>query len=140
MTDKTSRPRPRPASDALPYWEAAKRHEFVLPYCRSCNRFFFYPRQFCPRDFSWNIEWRPASGRGVLYAYTIIHRAFQPGFETPYVTALIEVEDGVRVMTNLVEVEPDPDVIQIGMPVEVVFEDLDDGSTIPQFRPVSERS
>lgn len=130
------KPSPKPSADALPYWEAAKRHEFVLPFCNSCKKFFFYPRPFCPRDFSWDIEWRPASGKGTLHAFTILHRPLQPGFEAPYVVALIEVEDGARVMTNLVGVEPDPEKIEIGMSVEVTFEDRGEDTVVPQFRPI----
>lgn len=135
MTSEGSRPRPHPSADSQPYWDGAKRHELMLPFCRSCSEFFFYPRAFCPRDFSWDIEWRRVSGRGVLHAFTIIHRAFQPGFDTPYVTALVQLEEGVRLMANLLDVEPDPAAIEIGMPVEVVFENLDDQWTIPQFKP-----
>jgi len=86
------------------------------------------------------VEWRQASGRGTLYTYAIQYRALNPEWaeDVPYVTAVVELEEGVRLFTLLVDCEPQPDKIRIGMPVEVVFEDLSEEVTIPRFRPVRE--
>lgn len=129
------KPIPQPSAETRPYWEACKRHELQLPYCPSCAQFFFYPRFFCPRCFGSDVEWRQVSGKATLYTYAIQYRPQAPGFEPPYVTAVVELEEGPRLMTNLVDIEPDPEQIRVGMPVEVVFEDVTDEITMPKFRP-----
>jgi len=75
-----------------------------------------------------------------LFAFSIVHRPPSPAFAAPYVAAIVELEEGPRMPTNLVEVEPDPAAIQIGMPVEVIFEDVTDSISLPKFRPVVDRS
>ncbi len=133
------KPLPTPSPEARRYWQACKEHQLLLPFCTACQSFFFYPRNFCPRCFSWEIEWRPVSGRGRLYSYAIQHRVWHPAWapEVPYVTALVELEEGPRIYTNLVGVEPDPKKIRCDMPVEVVFEDVSEEITLPKFRPAS---
>lgn len=140
MSSEYRKPIPSPSPDAAPYWQGAREHKLVIPYCPACAAFFWFPRPFCPRCFSWEIEWRQASGRGTLYTYAIQYRPQMPGFETelPYVTAIVELEEGPRLMTNLVGVTPDPKVIRCDMAVEVVFADVNDEITLPKFRPVSE--
>ena len=133
--NEASRPLPRPTPDTKPYWEGCKRHELRLPFCTQCQLFFFYPRVFCPRCLSWAIEWRQASGRGKLYTFAIQYRPQAPGFKPPYVTAIVELEEGPRMLTNLVGIEPDPEKIRCDMPVEVVFEDVSEEITLPMFRP-----
>lgn len=132
------KPLPVPTPETQPYWEAAKHHELMLPYCDPCRQFIFYPRPFCPRCFSWRVEWRKLSGRGTLYSYAIQYRAQAPGFQddVPYITAIVELEEGPRMMSNLVAVEPDPHQLQVGMPLEVVFDDVTEEVTLPKFRPV----
>lgn len=128
-------PQPQPESDF--YWEKTKVHELWLKRCDDCQRAFFYPRAICPNCFSRNTRWLQSSGRGTLYAFAIVHRPPSPAWQekVPYVAALVELEDGVRLPTNLVDVEPDPAKIKIGMPVQVVFEDVTDKITLPKFRP-----
>ncbi len=136
--DDYRKPVPMPSPETRRYWEGCKSHELWLPFCRACQSFFFYPRQFCSHCFSWDIEWRRASGRGRVYSYAIQYRAFHPGWsqEVPYVTALVELEEGPRLYTNLVGVEPDPKKIRCDMSVEVVFEDISEDISLPKFRPV----
>ena len=132
------RPLPTPSPDTRPFWDACKRHELTLPYCTDCQQFFFYPRPFCPSCFGWNIEWRQCSGRGVVHTFAIQYRAQMPGFRPPYVTAIVQLEEGPRMMTNLVGIEePSPENVRCDMPVEVVWEDLSDEITLPMFRPVA---
>jgi uncharacterized OB-fold protein len=135
--DGYRKPLPTPSPETQRYWEGCKKHELWLPYCRSCQRFYFYPRAFCPQCFSWNIEWRQVSGRGKIYTFAIQHRAWHPGWseEVPYVTALVELEEGPRLYTNIVEVDPDPKKLRCDMPVEVVFDDVNDEISLPKFRP-----
>lgn len=138
MTQLSPKPLPIPSPETRPYWEGCREHELRLPYCRSCGQFFFYPRPFCPHCFSWEVEWRKASGRGRLYTYAIQYRAWHPAWrgDVPYVSAIVELEEGPRLFTVLVDVEPDPAKIRCDMPVEVVFEDVNEEITLPKFRPV----
>jgi uncharacterized OB-fold protein len=119
------------------YWEKAKAHELWLMHCDDCNATYFYPRPICPGCFSRKTRWTQSSGRGTLYAFAIVHRGPMPVFNdvAPYVAAYVELEGGARLPTNLVEVEPDPAKIKIGMPVEVVFDDVTPEVTLPRFRP-----
>jgi uncharacterized OB-fold protein len=135
MADYTG-PLPVPSPETKPFWDAARRHELSLPFCRPCGAFFFYPRAACPRCLSPDLEWRAVSGRGTLHTFTVVHRG-QKGFPlgVPYVIAVVELEEGPRMMTNLVGVTPDPSAIRIGMPVEVTFLDATPGATLPHFRP-----
>lgn len=138
QVNEPQRPLPTPSPETAPYWEGCKRRELQLPYCLQCERFFFYPRPFCPRCFSRDTEWRRASGRATLYTYAIQYRAQTPGFQAPYITAIVELEEGPRLVSNLVGVEPDPAQLRCGMPLEVVFEDMSDEITLPFFRPVGD--
>ena len=124
----------------MPFWEAASRRELALPFCTRCERFFFYPRVICPSCGSRDVEWRRASGRGRLHTFCIQHQSGLPGFRdaTPFVTAIVELDEGVRLMSFLVGVDPEPGAIRCDMPVEVAFEELDDGQLLPVFRPTSE--
>jgi uncharacterized OB-fold protein len=130
-------PTPRPETDF--YWERARAHELWLMRCDDCQRAYFYPRPICPLCFSRRTQWLRSSGRGTLYAFAIVHRAPTPAFQgrVPYVAAIVELEDGVRMPTDLVEVEADPEKIHIGMPVQVVFEDVTGAVTLPKFRPAA---
>ncbi len=126
---------PHPSPETKPYWDACKRKELSLPFCKQCEQFFFYPRPFCPKCFGWDIEWRTCSGRGTVYTFAIQYRPQSPGFEPPYVTAIVQLEEGPRLLTNLVDVEPDPSSITCDMPVEVTFHELSDEINLPVFRP-----
>jgi uncharacterized OB-fold protein len=132
------RPLPYPSPETQPYWEACKRNELVLPFCRTCERFFFYPRPFCPACFGWDVEWRQTSGRGRIYTFAIQYRPQAPGFEPPYVTAIVQLDEGPRMLTNIIDVEPDPASIHCDMPVEVVFKEQNDEITLPLFRPAED--
>lgn len=131
------RPLPKPDRDSAIYWEAAKRHELLLQQCSSCQRFRFYPRVICPHCFSESFEWRRASGTGRIYSFTTIHRAPFPSFadKVPYTLALIELDEGVRMMSNIIDC--DPMTVEIGMRVEVTFEDLTEEISLPQFKAVT---
>jgi len=132
------RPLPHPLSpEAKPYWEGLKQGKLMLPECQDCRKTHFYPRVFCPHCHSRNLKWIEASGRGKLYAFEILHRSFNPAVKTPlpYVLAMIELQEGPRMLSNLVNVKPDPSMIRCDMPVEVVFTKLNDAFTIPFFKP-----
>ncbi len=132
------KPLPRPESRGLtaPFWEAAKRHELVCQRCRDCADWIFYAREQCPSCFSTSLEWAPVSGRGHVYAVTIVqqpaHAAFEP--DVPYAYAIVQLDEGIRLPTNIVECELDD--ITIDMPVTAVFEDVSPEYTLVKFKPV----
>ncbi len=130
-----SKPLPQVLPETEEFWKAAKRHELYLQRCKSCGNVIYFPRIVCPRCMSDEIEWFRASGRGTLYSYTIIRQAADPRFEqdVPYVYAIIELEEGVRMISNLVNVKFEK--IRIGMNVKVLFEDVTPEISIPKFQP-----
>ena len=126
-----------PSPDAAPFWEAADRHELMLPYCEACRSHFFYPRTLCPACGSRDIEWRRVSGTGQVYTFCIQHQTSVPGLRDglPFVTALVELDEGPRLMSFLVGVDPDPESVRCGMRVQVTFLDRAGEQTLPVFRP-----
>ncbi len=124
-----------PSPDAAPFWEAARRHELLLPYCEAGDGFFFYPRTACPSCGSRNVAWRRASGRGRIHAFTIQRSTRLPGLAdaTPLVTVIVELEEGPRLMSILLGAEPDPEHVRCDLPVQVDFVDLESES-LPVFR------
>ncbi len=125
---------PQPTPETQPYFDALKQHTLMIQRCKVCAQAYFYPRPFCPDCFSFDTEWFEASGKGTLYSFVINYRP-PPGFGAkPYVIAVVELEEGPHMMTNLVGVEPDPDKIRCDMPVEIVYDDVTDDVTLPKFR------
>ena len=124
-----------PTPDTQPYWDAARNHQLALPECLSCQRFYFYPRDHCPVCLGGDVRWRAVSGRGFLHTYVIVHHP-APGFEAdaPYVIAVVELAEGPRMMANIVGIEPDPALLELDMPLEVVFTEQGP-MTVPNFRP-----
>ena len=122
-------------AESAPFWEGTRAHTFLIRHCNACGRDHFFPRHACPHCWSDHCDWRPASGRGRIYSYTVIHHNENPPFKEmlPYIVALIDLEEGVRVTSNIVECTPD--VIHVGMPVEVVYQPITDVVTLPYFRP-----
>ena len=132
-----SRPVPIPQPESDFFWRKAREHELWVRQCRDCSVAYFYPRDICPSCFSTNTTWVRSSGKGTLYSFAIVHQALHPAFAdaVPYVVAMVELEEGARTPTNLVDVEPDPAKIRIGMRVEVIFDDVTPSVTLPKFRP-----
>lgn len=126
-----------PSPEARPFWDAARRHELVLPHCRACDEEFFYPRTSCPHCGSRDLDWHRASGRGVLHTYCIHFQTGDPADREhlPFVTAIVELAEGPRLMSYLVDVQPRPDAIRCGIDVVVRFVDLPDGHSLPVFAP-----
>ncbi len=119
---------PVPNPETAAFWEATKAGRFTLRYCRDCGRTHWYPRAICPHCFSAETEWRDASGKGVIHAFSVMSRA-----DPPYVVAFVTLAEGPTMLTNLVECESD--ALAIGQPVEVVFKRTDNGTQLPMFRP-----
>jgi uncharacterized OB-fold protein len=132
-----SKPLPAPDPATREYWEAAKRGELRMPKCADCGKFHFYPRTLCPHCGSVNLEWQLCSGSGVVYSYTVVHRAPSPAFESdvPYVVAVIALEEGPHLMSTVIDVPPDK--VLIGQRVRVDFRRAGEGDVVlPVFRPV----
>jgi len=130
-----TRPLPRPTPETQHFWNGTAAAELRLQRCRNCEHTYFPPQPCCPACASDDVEVVRASGRGSLYSYVITHRA-APGFEAPYVIAVVELEEGPRLVSNLVDVAPDPDALTLDLPLQVTFESFGD-VTLPLFRPCS---
>lgn len=114
---------PTPTPDTVPYWDAAKEGRLVIQYCRACERHYFYPRDHCPDCGSADVEWREASGRGRLASYVINHRPMPPTEDgAPLVIALVELAEGVRLLSNIVGTPADPDALPLDAAVTVGFQ------------------
>ena len=132
-----ARPLPYLYEDDLPFWEGARDGELRLPRCRGCSETWWPASPVCPRCLSDDVEWYATSGRGQLHSWVVFHKVYYGGLETPYNVAWVELEEGPRVTSRIVDAAPDQ--LRIGLPVEVVFERLTDEVTLPGFRPQPER-
>ena len=132
---KIPKPDPRPAPESLPYWESAKAGRLELPRCEACHQHWFPPSRTCPHCLSANVAWSEVSGRGKVFSYVIYDRVYHPAFEgeVPYVVALIELEEGPRLLSNVIGIAPLD--VRCDMPVKVVFERRASGASVPMFAP-----
>jgi uncharacterized OB-fold protein len=135
--ETVTKPLPQIGPDMAPFFEAAHRHELVVQRCAKCRALRFPARAICSRCLAREASWAPMSGRGTVFSFAIMHQAVHPGFaaEVPYAVVVIELEEGVRLLSNLVDC-PLAD-LRIGLPVEVVFDDVTADVTLPKFRPRS---
>ena len=129
-------PLPNPTELTAGFWEAAGRHELVVQQCDDCGRYRHYPQHLCPSCLSSQWAWAPVSGRGRVFSFTVTHSSFHANWtpRLPYALVTVELDEGVRMVSDL----PDDQTheVEIGRPVEVFFEDLDD-VTLPRFRLVA---
>ena len=137
MAEQISKPIPAPTLETRPYWDGCHRHELRIQQCAVCAHYQFYPRLYCSKCFSDKVEWVKASGRGKVSTFTIVRRPVSPAFkdDVPYVVALVTLEEGPTMMTNIVGCPPEK--VEIGMPVEVTFEDWTEEISIAKFRPAA---
>lgn len=120
-------------SDSRPYWEGLAQGELRIQRCDACARAVFYPRALCPHCFSERLSWIVASGKGTIYSYTVAHQAFGPfATETPFVVAIVELEEGVRMMTRIFDASRER--ITVGATVQVTFASVGEDFTLPYFR------
>ncbi|MSO38472.1 MAG: hypothetical protein EXQ69_09545 [Acidimicrobiia bacterium] len=112
----------------------------MLQRCAQCARLRFYPRALCPYCYSHEASWQPVAGKGFVYAATVVHRPPSPAFaaDVPYVVAIIELDEGPRMMSNVVGCTPES--VVVGMLVEVVFDVVSPEITLPRFRPTTASS
>lgn len=125
--------------ETAPFWEAVDQSRLVLPRCLACQTVIWYPRSFCPSCHTAGVEWVESSGLGTVYSFAITRKGDGSWRDAgPYVLAYVELEEGPRVLTNLVECEPFS--VAVGQRVEVVFEHNEEGRAVPRFRPCSGES
>jgi uncharacterized OB-fold protein len=131
----STRPLPQPTGDSAHFWKACSEGQLTLQRCGACGRLQFYPRLYCAHCLSPQMTWEIVSGKGEVYSYSTIHRALSPAFkdQIPYVVAAIDLAEGPRMMTRLVDCAPED--VHIGMPVEVTFLRETEEIALPVFRP-----
>ncbi len=135
------KPLPTPSEISQPFWDAAKEHRLTFQRCRLCGTHVFYPRQACPGPDCFGIgtlDWVQSSGKGWVYSFTISYQPAHPAFadEVPYVLAIIDLDEGWRLNTNIVGI--DPQDVKIGMRVEVTWDDVTPEFSLPKFRPIED--
>ncbi|WP_342641057.1 Zn-ribbon domain-containing OB-fold protein [Rhodoligotrophos ferricapiens] len=131
-----SKPVPVADSDSAPFWEGCRAHRLMIQRCGSCKTPRFPPMRTCPKCHSTETEWFKASGRGTVYSWIVVQHPVPRevyGQDVPYVVALIDLEEGVRMVSNVIGL--DPHAIIGNMPVEVTFEEGQGGVVLPKFKP-----
>jgi uncharacterized OB-fold protein len=118
-----------------PFWEGCRRHELLVQRCQGCGAFRYPPALLCPECLGDQAEWKRVSGRGRVFSFVVFHRLYHPAFEgdLPYTVAIVELEEGARLVSNIVSCPPER--VACDMPVEVAFEDVTGEVTLPKFRP-----
>ncbi len=126
---------PQPTALTKAFWEATRDRRYLLQWCRSCDAPVYYPREACPTCLGDQLDWRETAGRGEVYTYNVMHKPGSPlmADKVPYVVALVDLEEGARVITNVVGCEPAD--VEVGMAVELDWEPLSDGRHLAVFRP-----
>jgi len=130
-----SKPLPRVSETTKPYWDGARGGELRLQRCTACRTVIHYPRPWCPSCWATELEWFPASGRGRVVTFTVVHQAPFESYaaDAPYVLAVVRLEEGPQMMANVLGI--DPQRMRIDLPVRVVFEERAGGFRVPQFEP-----
>ena len=129
------KPVPRPSPESEPFWTAAAAHRLELPKCDACERFWFPPSRSCPHCLSSAFRWQQVSGRGRIFSFVIYDRVYHPAFadEVPYAVALVELDEGPRMVSNILGIPAD--AVRCDMKVEVVFKTVSETIAIPCFKP-----
>ena len=129
-----TRPLPVPTPETQHYWDGCAAGELRLQKCTACSNVYFPPRPFCAKCGSREVAVVKASGKAKLHTYVIHHRP-APGFTPPYAIAVVELEEGPRLMTNIVGCPQTPEALKLDMPLVVTFEKQNDAITLPLFKP-----
>jgi len=137
MTAEYRKPLPNPLhwGTSKPFWEAAKRHELMMPRCKTCDRLFFYPREVCPHCLKSDLEWVKLSGMGRLHTFTVVHQPANAAFapDVPYIYAMVQLDEGPRIISTLVDCPPQD--ARVDMRLTAVFDDVTPDWTLVKFRP-----
>lgn len=127
---------PAPTPETQHFWDGTREGKLKLQRCTSCSHTYFPPRPFCPECASRDVEIYDASGTGILYSYVINHRA-PKGWDAPYAIAVVELDEGPRLMTNIVNCAQTPEALELDMKLEVTFEQVSDDIFLPKFQPTA---
>ena len=133
MTQAKTIPLPRPTALSRPHWDGCREGVLRVQRCGGCGSYVFIPQAVCTECQTDALEWVESSGRGSVYSHTTVHRPPRPEFDAPYVVAIVELEEGWHMLTNLVDCAPEE--VAIGLSVEVDFREISDEITLPCFRP-----
>lgn len=136
-TGNSERLLPKPTPETEHYWNGTRSGELRLQRCQACSKAYFPPQRFCPSCLSDDVTVFKAKGHGRLYGFNISH-VDAPGIKAPYVIGVVELEEGPRLMTNIIGCPPTPEAVHLDMLVEVVFETQSEEITLPFFRPLEE--
>ncbi len=134
-----SKPTPTPDPVTTKYWEGARQNKLLIQKCGDCGTYQTLPQSYCRHCLSEDLAWTQARGTGKIYSFTIVHRAPSGAFESdvPYTVALVELDEGARMMSNIVEIGPQD--VRVGMPVEAIFDAISPTISLPKFRPLKTR-
>jgi uncharacterized OB-fold protein len=138
VPDAARRPLPNfPEPDTEPFWEATREHELRYQVCDGCSGVVFFPRRHCPHCMGMSLSWKVSKGEGAVYTYTVIRQIGHPAFRplAPYAVAWIDLDEGFRMLSNVVGVDDPAKDVKIGMRVRVQWEDQEGGLSLPLFAP-----
>ncbi|MFN8558373.1 MAG: Zn-ribbon domain-containing OB-fold protein [Dehalococcoidia bacterium] len=129
------KPLPKPTPLTQPFWDGIRQHQVLVQRCDGCGALRHVPKPWCPECLTAACTWTSLSGEGRIYTYTVMHRAPDRAFtdDLPYVVALVEMTEGVRLISNVVGCPPEQ--VRVGMPVKVVYEDINDAIALFKFAP-----
>ena len=135
-----TKPLPKPSPESRPFGEGCREGRLLAQRCSGCGRLRFPPKAICPHCLSREATWEQMSGRGTVFTFTVFRRLYHPGFagELPYAVALVELDEGPRILSNIVNA--DPEAVHCGMRVRVRFERATDEITLPKFEPTGEET
>ena len=138
MAEPYDKALPLPSPESRPFWEGAKAHKLLVQKCRNCGTHWHPPSTICPSCGAREHDWVEAGGRGKIFSFVTYHRIYQTGWtgELPSVVALIELEEGARILSNVVGI--DAANVVCNMAVEVLFDDVTEDVTLPKFRPTTD--
>ncbi len=125
-------PAPQEHTDNKAFWQGIKNNELLIQKCSKCGKLMHPPMPMCPGCHSLDRGWIKSTGKGTVYSWVVYHEAPSPCFKTPYSVALIELEEDIRIVSNLIDIQPGD--IKVGMPVEVVFKKVDENVVLPVFK------
>jgi len=129
-----NKPLPKPAVESKPFWDGCKKHRLLLPRCLRCGSYWFPASVTCPKCLSLQWEWAPSREKGKVHSFGVYHRVYQEGFEPeiPYAVALVQLDEGPRLLSNIVGCSPEE--LRCDMRVEVFFDDVTGDTTLYKFR------
>jgi uncharacterized protein len=137
-TERPARPRPVPTELSAPHWEGCRHGSLLVQQCESCATYVSPPEPFCPGCLADQLTWQRSSGKGEVHSYSVVWRPGHPAFEVPYTVVVVRLSEGWHMMSNLIACPPDE--VNVGMPVEVAFEEAEADLWLPFFRPSASAS